>query len=79
MTMPDISPWIALATTMVRLIADAIGETTDQVIARVRADCRATALDPSDETEEVTVEIDAALPPPMPGSGAYRRPPKADE
>lgn len=67
-TKPDVTPWVALAGTLISLIAQALGETTEETIRRVQADCKARAADPSDETDAVTVEIDADLPPPMPGS-----------
>lgn len=63
MTSPiDVAALIAAAATLIRLIADATGETTEQVTARVLADCATTAADPTDETDAAADAIDADLP-----------------
>ena len=60
---------------LIKLIADALGESTADVAKRVAADAAAKAKDPSDETDKVSDAIDADMPsepgppePPLPGS-----------
>ncbi len=47
---------------LIKLIAKAMGETTDEISARVQAECEKTASNPTDETDAVAGEIDSHLP-----------------
>ena len=48
--------------TLIKAIADAMGEPVADVRARVLAQVKADAADPSDETEKAAAAIDADLP-----------------
>jgi NADPH:quinone reductase-like Zn-dependent oxidoreductase len=48
---------------LIKAVADAMGEPIADVRARVLAQVKADAADPTDETDKVSAEIDADLPP----------------
>lgn len=54
----DFSGAIGAIAELIKAIAKASGETTEQVSARVNADIKAKAASPSDETDPVAEEID---------------------